>query len=247
MTAAARTGRTHHLGALAVGLATAIALTGFAIVLFFNPLWVEAEQARARADLYTGFTPDQVRAVTAAIVREVYLGPGTFLQAVDGVPVLGPRERAHMADVRTVYLAFLALVALAMAVLVVGRSRSRDGASFWRSVARGAAVLALGAAVAGVAFLLFFDAAFELFHRLFFAGGTYTFDPATERLVQLFPDQFWTETTVAIAAVGMVLTGGTWFLARRRADRFERAGGFRAATAAGGPGGAAGAPQAPGR
>ena len=136
-----------------------------------------------------------------------------------------------MADVRTVYLAFLALVALAVVILAVGRIRSRDAASFWRWVARGAAVLGLGAAVAGVGFLLFFDAAFELLHRLFFAGGTYTFDPATERLVQLFPYQFWTETTVAIATVGMVLTGAAWLLARRRADRVERAGGLHAAVA----------------
>ena len=77
MTGAPRAGRTSRLGAIAVGLAAAIALAGLVIVLFFNPLWVEAEQARARADLYTGFTPEQVRTVTADIIREVYLGPGT--------------------------------------------------------------------------------------------------------------------------------------------------------------------------
>jgi integral membrane protein (TIGR01906 family) len=66
-------------------------------------------------------------------------------------------------------------------------------------------VLAVGVVVVGLAFALFFDRAFELFHELFFPPGTYAFDPRTERLVQLFPDQFWSETSVAIAAAVFVL------------------------------------------
>ena len=31
------------------------------------------------------------------------------------------------------------------------------------------------------------------------------FDPRTEKLVQLFPDQFWSETSVALAGVVLVL------------------------------------------
>ncbi len=50
-----------------------------------------------------------------------------------------------------------------------------------------------------------FDALFETFHRIFFAGGSYTFDPATERLVQLFPFQFWQETAIVVGAVCIVL------------------------------------------
>jgi integral membrane protein (TIGR01906 family) len=61
-----------------------------------------------------------------------------------------------------------------------------------------------------------FDAAFEVFHRLFFAGGTYLFDPRTDRLVQLFPETFWSETATAVGAVILVLALGTaWFAGRR--------------------------------
>ena len=69
----------------------------------------------------------------------------------------------------------------------------------------------------GVAFALAFDQAFSLFHDLFFAAGTWSFDPATDRLVQLFPDAFWTETSVVIAVAGLLLTVGTWAAAGRRA------------------------------
>jgi len=56
-------------------------------------------------------------------------------------------------------------------------------------------VLTVGVIVVGAAFALFFDRAFELSHEIVFAPGTYMFRPAKrEKLVQLFPDQFWSET-----------------------------------------------------
>jgi integral membrane protein (TIGR01906 family) len=204
---------------VAVGSATVLTLVGIAVGLFFNPVWVAFDQGRTRADLWTGYSPQAVRAVTDAVLGEVYLGPGTFTQSVDGVPVFSARERAHMADVRGIVVAFFGLVLAAVAVLVAGGILARGAGWYWRAVARGAAILAVGAVVLGIAFALVFDQAFTLFHDLLFASGTWTFDPATDRLVQLFPYDFWTETSVAIAVVGLLLTAATWTFARRRAAR----------------------------
>jgi integral membrane protein (TIGR01906 family) len=202
---------------VAVALATIVTLVGIAVGLFFNPVWVAFEQDRTRADLWTGYAPQTVHAVTNAVVGEVFLGPGTFAQAVDGVPVFNARERAHMADVHGIVVAFGLLVLAGVAVLVVGGLLARGAGWFWRAVARGAAILAVGAVVVGLAFGLAFDQAFTLFHDLLFPSGTWTFDPATDRLVQLFPYDFWTETSVAIAIVGLALTVATWAFAHRAA------------------------------
>ncbi|HEY5495527.1 MAG TPA: DUF1461 domain-containing protein, partial [Candidatus Limnocylindrales bacterium] len=118
---------------------------------------------------------------------------------------------------RRVVIAFFGLVLLAAAILVVGGFRSRGAAWYWRAIARGSAVLAVGTVVVGIAFALAFDQAFTLFHDIFFAPGTWSFDTATNRLVQLFPDAFWTETSVAVAIVGLLLTLATWAFARHRA------------------------------
>jgi len=155
--------------------------------------------------------------VTRDIVLEVWFGPGTFVQEVAGGPVFDERERSHMADVRGVVLVFYALVLAALAGLLVVGVVSRGSAWFRRAVALGAGGLAVGAVAVGGAFLLFFDTAFTLFHQLLFSAGTWTFDPATDRLVQLFPYQFWTETSVAIAVVGLALTVGVWAVVRPRA------------------------------
>ncbi len=206
-----------RLAGLAVGVSTALVVVGVAIALFFNPAWVSFAQGRADAAAWTGWTAGEVDAVTREVVLEVWLGPGTFGQRVAGESVFDERERSHMADVRRVLLSFYVLVLLGAASLLVTSFASRGSAWFWRGVATGAAGLAIGAVVLGGAFALLFDTAFALFHQLFFAEGTWTFDPATDRLVQLFPYQFWTETTLAIALVGLGLTVTVWVVARRLA------------------------------
>ena len=178
------------------------------------------EQSRAHADLFTGYTIGDVHRITDAILGELILGPATFLQTVAGAPVFDARERQHLADVRSVLVTFFGLVGLAIVVLSVAGWQARDRAWLWRAVAGGAAVLAGAVVVVGTVFAVFFDTAFELFHRLLFAGGSYTFDTTRERLVQLFPETFWSETSVALGLVllGLALTA-TWFALHRVGPR----------------------------
>jgi integral membrane protein (TIGR01906 family) len=210
-----RTTLRRALAGTVVAIATGLVIVGVTMALFFNPAWVSLAQGRTDAAALTGWTSEQVDSVTRDIVLEVWLGPGTFAQDVAGEPVFNERERAHMADVRQLVMGFYALVLGAGLVLLGLGLASGWSRRFWRAVATGAKILVVGAVAVGVAFALVFDLAFTLFHRLFFAEGTWTFDPATDRLVQLFPFQFWTETTVVLAAVGLLLAIGAWAGARR--------------------------------
>lgn len=189
----------------AVALATVLVLVGIAIVAFLNPVWVGLEQGRADAAAWTGWPAARVTEVTGAVLHDLVIGPPEFAVAVDGAPVLDERERGHMRDVRGVLLGFGVAALVAAGLLVAARLRSRGATWFWRSVAVGALALAGGVVLVGGVFALAFDAAFDVFHRLFFAGGSYSFDPRTERLVQLFPERFWYETTIALGVVILVL------------------------------------------
>jgi integral membrane protein (TIGR01906 family) len=195
-----------RIEAVVAGVTTPCVIVGVAVLLFLNPLWVGFDQDRSGVSGLTGYTPAQVRQVTGSILSDLVFGPPNFDVTVNGAPVLDARERGHMADVRTVLMS-LGLVALLAAVLlaVVGAA-GRGQRWFWRAAAAGARVLAVGVVVVGVALAVFFDQAFELFHEIFFAPGTYMFDPRTERLVQLFPDQFWSETSVALAGAVLALS-----------------------------------------
>jgi integral membrane protein (TIGR01906 family) len=196
-------------------VATPFVVVAAAVLLFLNPIWVGFDQDRSGVAGLTGYTPSQVREVTGSILSDLVFGPPTFGVTVDGQPVLDERERGHMADVRTVLtgLGGAALVAAVLLAAIGVASRGRRW--FWRAVAGGASVLAAGVIVVGLAFAVFFDQAFELFHEVFFPPGTYVFDPRTEKLVQLFPDQFWSETCVALAVAVLILSLGVAYVGRR--------------------------------
>jgi integral membrane protein (TIGR01906 family) len=189
-----------------VALATALTLLLIAIPVFLNPVWVSFEQDRARADAWTGYAAAEVHRVTGSLLADLVLGPPAYDVTDDaGRPVLEPRERAHLVDVRNVFGAVLAVLAASAVVVVVAAvGRGRDPRT-WHAIRAGARGLAAAVVVLGVVSVVAFDAAFTVFHELFFASGTFTFDPRTDRLVQLFPDQFWSETTLALGAVLLVL------------------------------------------
>lgn len=190
-----------------IGLATALAIVALTLPLFLNPWWVAFEQGRAEATAWTGFTEAELRAATDAILSDLVFGPPGFDVVVGGEPVLNERERGHMRDVRGVFIGFFAVAtALAAAALAISaRRRGPERAQSWRAVQGGALGLIAVLIVGGIVSFVAFDALFETFHRIFFAGGSYTFDPATERLVQLFPFRFWQETAIVLGAVCIVL------------------------------------------
>jgi len=203
------------LGAVAVAIATPCVVVAVAVLLFLNPIWVGFDQDRSDVAGLTGYSPAQVRQVTGSILSDLVFGPPNFDVAVSGSPVLDVRERGHMADVRTV-LTGMGLVALLAAIVLLALGLMSRGAPwFWRAAQTGGKVLAVGVVVVGLAFAVFFDQAFELFHELFFPPGTYSFDPRLEKLVQLFPDQFWSETSVALAGAVLVLALVVVFAAGR--------------------------------
>ncbi|NJD29541.1 MAG: DUF1461 domain-containing protein [Chloroflexi bacterium] len=220
MTSAARPGWTAALAVLA-SVSVVIAILGVAVALFFNPLWIAFEQERSAVPAITGYTPNQVRAVTGSILADLFVGPPEFAVAVDGQPVLDAAERSHMVDVRNVLLPVTILFGAAVAVLAVLLATSGRRPWLWRAIARGSTALTVAGIVVGIALVFFFDAAFLLFHRVFFPQGNFSFDPRTQRLSQLFPDQFWTETSIAIAVVGLLAAIAVSVVARRQAARLQ--------------------------
>jgi integral membrane protein (TIGR01906 family) len=211
----------HSIGgraaSLLIGLATAIVIVTVAIVPFLTPAWVAFEQDRAQADAWTGYTTAEVRTATDSILADLVLG-GDFAVQHNGQPVLNDRERAHMIDVRTVFRGLWILAIIALVVLVVA-GRRRDAARTWRAVRRGALGLTVGVVIVGAVGLVAFDQLFEVFHEVFFAAGSYLFDPATDRLVQLFPFQFWQETAMVVGALLVAASLAIAVLAGRRAGR----------------------------
>lgn len=210
----------NHLRRWLVATATVLVLLGASIAPFLLPAVVRLEQDRTGVAALTGFSAPQLDAVTGALLADLVLWRGDFDVAVDGTPVLSERERSHMRDVRGVFAGLWILVGASALVLAVAFRRARGTeARFaaWRAVSGGAKALAVSIVVLGAFAVLAFDAAFEVFHRLFFSSGSYTFDPRTDRLVQLFPYGFWSEIAIAVGVVVLGVAILTAWLAGRRA------------------------------
>jgi integral membrane protein (TIGR01906 family) len=201
-----------------VAVATALTIVALTLPLFLNPIWVSFEQDRAQATAWTGYTDAELRQVTGSILSDLVFGPADFDVAVAGTPVLDERERSHMRDVRGVFAGFfgLAIVAAVGGLVIAARRRGEDRIATWRAVRAGAVGLIVVLVLAGVVALVAFDWLFETFHSLFFAGGSYDFDPTTEKLVQLFPFQFWQESALAVGAVCIAVAIAVAAIATRR-------------------------------
>lgn len=231
------TGRTEGLAvaeparrtlSITAGVSAALVLVAAAIMPFLTPFWIFPTQGRTEADAWTGWSLETVHAVTGEVLVDLVVGPPEFDQAVDGVPVFNERERGHLRDVRTVFIAFAVVAAVATAVLATSWWLGRGGTGAWRGIRGGAQVLTIAVVALGLTSIVAFDTVFEAFHTLLFPGGSYTFDPSSERLVQLFPYEFWFQTAIALGLLIVVLALATVALATWRIRRVE-------ATTAAGP------------
>ena len=164
--------------ALAIGATTAI---------FLTPPVVHLLLSVSDAHTVLGVEPRVAEALSDTLVGDL-LTDGAFDAQLGGEPLLSPGERSHLDDVGGLLRAVLGAGLGGLLVLALARVRRRA----WLRVAiRDGAALIVGGALAAAAFALAFDTTFAFFHGLFFAAGTWTFNPATDRLVQLYPLNFW--------------------------------------------------------
>jgi integral membrane protein (TIGR01906 family) len=204
-------------------LATPIVIAGISLAVLFNPWWISPAQARAGVPAITGYPIAEMARVTDALIRDVTLGPPEFSVMAAGAPVLDAAERGHMQDVYSVLRLFSAAVVIAVVTLAVTGIRHQRSPRWWRSVGRAALVTAVTGLTIGVAFAVFFDAAWEAFHLVFFPGGNYAFDPSVERLTQLFPVGFWMDAVRTVFAVGLAVALAVWLSTSAIARSLESA------------------------
>ena len=119
--------------------------------------------------------------------------------------------RSHFADVRGLFLldfrilGFSALVCILLLVLYkTGRLSFHRflgrGPGFWAGVLAAALVLVVGGLAA-----LDFERAFVVFHALFFPGkDNWLFDPATDQIILVMPEEFFRNCAILIGVVLLV-------------------------------------------
>ena len=161
-----------------------------------------------------------------------------FITGKDDVlpEIFNQRERQHLSDVRkaigvsrTVF--YSSIAAFALLLFVVGlilKDKVQIIELFGRIMLFGGL---LTLALSGL--LLFaiasdFSGSFESFHQLLFKSGTYSFDPSTEIIVRLYPEQLFMDIgssiskAVIFSSSALVILGGLALFKNKKNKNTER-------------------------
>ncbi len=119
------------------------------------------------------------------------------------------RELEHLSDVKTLFtfgkiILFISLVFIALylgfILFIIKKSKQRKWLrKFLVAISWACCVLMVGIGLFALSLRFNFAGSFELFHRLFFSGGTYVFNPAIEKIVVLYPEGIFYDAGFIIA------------------------------------------------
>ncbi len=120
------------------------------------------------------------------------------------------RELRHMADVKqitkTIFALAAVLLAIGAALVLASRYSACLQSDIRLGVRRGCLLAMFSLLCLAVLSAASWDRAFEIFHELFFAEGTWRF-PFSDSLIRLYPEQLFVEAAFALAAFTFVLAG----------------------------------------
>jgi integral membrane protein (TIGR01906 family) len=169
---------------------------------------------------------------TASDLRDYFNnGEKTFFRNVTvgglSVPVFNARETRHMEDVKSLVVWMDRLqelsVIYALAYVVGFVIWAREGSL--RTLAKECLIAVAIGTVAAAAIAVFaslgFEAAWTRFHEVLFSNDLWLLNPKTDRLIQMFPEDFWRDMTVllglmcAAEAAIIAAVSGIYLLATR--------------------------------
>jgi integral membrane protein (TIGR01906 family) len=194
---------------------TIVAILAISLLPLLTPLVMHPVLDAAQSAAWLGSDPQTARALSDRTVGELIFGPGSFaFELPAGVPFYDVAEIDHLRDARTLLWLLFGAGALAILGIGVALVRSARPDRIVRAISLGGLVTVIGVVLIGVVGYFAFEPLFELFHRIFFPGGNWAFDPSTERLVQLYPYAFWQLIAAGLGIVAGVLGLVTWAIAR---------------------------------
>lgn len=194
----------------------ALLITGFQLAIYGDSHYgfykKEYEKYRVTDDLHMKI--EDVMTVTEYMM-DYLIGKEEKLSIVTDVDgeqqdFFNEQDRLHMADVRNLFLGGLKLrnyaVILAIILLIFLGMKKAD---FRRLIPSGYLQALLFylvlAAILGVAMSIDFTSCFTLFHKLFFTNNLWIFDPATDYMIRMLPEGFFSDMVIRVGVTFIVL------------------------------------------
>jgi integral membrane protein (TIGR01906 family) len=192
---------------LAITLTVPLALLMLNVWLLASEPYLRWEYSRPGFPAAEGLSGEERLALAVPSARFVVDGSRAPVLAAmtDGEGSLfTAAEISHMLDVRRLARRGAALAAAGVVLTVVaGIAWWRDAdrrKPFLRAIERGGWLAVALVVLVGLGVAVAWPIVFVGFHRLFFAAGTWSF-PVDSGLIRLYPERFWFDAAVALAAL----------------------------------------------
>ena len=124
------------------------------------------------------------------------------------------REKAHMIDVRQLFLGGLwlrrgAVISLAIAIVVLIKKDENWKNRLAKSMLWTFGIFIITTVGAGFLFFSDFNKYFTLFHEVFFSNDLWLLDPSTDLLIRMLPEGFFFDMVARIGIIFLVLMFAT--------------------------------------
>jgi integral membrane protein (TIGR01906 family) len=167
----------------------------------------------------SGYGVDEIKANYDALIgylRTSYKGELNF-------PTFEMSEqgRIHFVDVKNIFVFLDYLIVVGLFISVVGILISLGKRSF--SYLKGSALsLILLPLLLAAPFAVNFDATFTAFHKLFFRNDYWIFDPKTDPVINILPQEFFLHSALLILAIVTLSSGILYMLYKRAAKKNKK-------------------------
>ncbi|SHK06902.1 TIGR01906 family membrane protein [Hespellia stercorisuis] len=148
----------------------------------------------------------------------------TEIDGEKGVEFFNTQDKMHFYDVKNLFLGGLklrrsCLLILAFLLVILLLSKTDWKFVFPRAFLAGLGLALAATIVLGVIFAIDFTAAFTKFHEMFFTNDLWVFDPATDYMIRMLPEGFFSDMVIRIGSIFigsiLLLTGGSVYMVRK--------------------------------
>lgn len=191
-------------------------ILGSLYLFLYNPRFYDHQYAKNGA--YAQFGYDETWNATAELWHYMQF-KGEFTS-----DFYSERDQRHMIDVRNILLGvqyiFFAVIMMFLIGLLYYYSFSRESFRFFMyDVFYSTSTFTIFILLMFVIAAFFFDSAFFLFHRLFFTNDYWLLDPAIDKLIILYPQNFFMSIFLSILGVtcifALIIFGLSLYIKKR--------------------------------
>jgi integral membrane protein (TIGR01906 family) len=198
------------LGMIFIALAMPVLLTTSAVRwVTLDESFYNAEFERYDVAITTGLPSSELRRVAHEFNRYFTGPPGrmevTVATTSGPVPLFNDRELTHMEDVQAIMHLLFRLWVISFAAILLGGALvvlvdpPTGGREVIRAFGVGGGLVVGALGLLGLGALIDFQRLFFQFHLLSFSNDLWLLDPTRDRLIQLFPQEFFFDAAMRIA------------------------------------------------